>query len=457
MNSSNSIKILSPNTKQKQKETKWIKFIVTRLVSTSALVLLAIAGMTMASNDMQKNRHFDIFDEAAHFDYVLKLKTGEIPAWGSLYEQETMLIAECLGSAFAEPGDCSTKTRDPKNFAPAGYNYEAQQPPLGYLPYVFFAKTGSEPALTLEQLRIQGSQFWLFAIAALIVIYSALIGLSWAPSILMGSLMLLNPIVIHSVATISNDSAVVVSVMAWMIIRVIISKFKLELGKWSVALSALGGLALTLTKGFLVLIPFAELCIYLTKKLIAGDFRKGKRFMGSILKTEAFIAFFSGLIGFAVFLLIQSSRSIQPSTVVLDSLLGFSKTEFPNPQTYVASISNMLVLFKGSFFGSTLDLAISEILTCTVVAIMVLVVRRELTALKLDAISPTQSLGIFSPGLVAISTLLLMAIVWPTLLYVQGSFDFAASSRYALIALPLIASSVVGIIHHRTYVGGERQ
>ena len=457
MNSSNSIKILSPNSKQKLKETKLTKSLFTRILSTSVLFMLAIVGTTLAFTDMEKNKHFDVFDEAAHFDYVLKLKTGEIPAWGSLYEQETMRIAECLGSAFAEPGDCSIKTRDPKNFAPAGYNYEAQQPPLGYLPYVFFAKADSEPAQTLEQLRIAGSQFWLFAIAALIVIYCALIGLSWAPSILMGALILLNPIVIHSVATISNDSAVVASVMSWMIIRAMISKFKPKLGKWWVALSALGGLSLALTKGFLILIPFAELCIYLIKKLIVGDFRKDKRFMGSILKTEAFSAFFSGIIGFAVFLFIQSSRSIQPSAVVLDSLLGFSKTEFPNPQTYIASISNMLVLFKGSFFGTTLDLAISEILTCTVVAIMVLVLRRELTALRLDAFSPTQRTGIFSPGLVAISTLLLMAIVWPTLLYVQGRFDFAASSRYALIALPLIASSVVGVIDHRKYARGERQ
>jgi hypothetical protein len=454
VNALGSIKIPQVISRRTRNENNLAKTIWTRVVSSLAIVFLALTGMTMASNDMQKNKHFDIFDEAAHFDYVLKLKTGEVPAWGSLYEQETMRIAECLGSAFAEPGDCSAKTRDPKNFAPAGYSYQAQQPPLGYLPFVFFEKKDTEPDQTLEQLRIQGSQFWLFTLATLIVIYSALMRLSWVPTILMGALILLNPIVVHSVATISNDSAVVVSVIAWMIIRVLISKFRYKIGKWSVVMAAIGGLLLVLTKGFLILIPFAELCVYASKKLIAGDLRNGKRSLDAILKSDASAAFFAGIIGFALFLSIQSARAIQPSSIVLDSLLGFSKTEVPNPQTYIASISNMLVLFKGTFFGTTLDLAISEILTCTVIVIMVLVVRAEITSFKSGSFTPLNSKGIFSPGLVAISTLFLMAICWPSLLYVQGNFDFAASSRYALIALPLIASSVVSIVNSKKQAKG---
>ena len=131
--------------------------------------LFVFAGLsTFASLDSRQNPYFDVYDEGAHFDYVVNLKNFTIPFWGTLESQDTLLIGDCLGRVGGKQGSCETKDRDPGNFAPGGFSYQAQQPPLGYFPYIFAETKSTSPLDTLQEMRRLGIFFWSTLIALLV-------------------------------------------------------------------------------------------------------------------------------------------------------------------------------------------------------------------------------------------------------------------------------------------------
>ena len=406
------------------------------LALASYLLILGAGSIELSKIDSKNNPHFDVFDEAAHFDYVDQLRQGSIPSWGTLYGQKTILIADCLGSAFSEPGDCSEKKRDPKLFPPSGYNYQAQQPPLGYTPYLLHQVNEEDPLAQLTSLREFGSYFWTGLTISLIFLISIVGKLPILRVAFGSSLILLSPVFIHSISTVTNDAAVIAAVLIWVFSELLVRNFNES--RWvKFYFRVFAGLIIGLTKGYLLILPFASMVI--SYGIVLGRFKwnRSKVELLNQLKSVSLTTCFTATMVQVIFLWIQSARSITDSHLVMDSLLGFSKSTSPRWETYLESLGNMFFLFHGRYFGVGQDLIVSELISNLVIASIAVLAFRELGSIRLS--NPNSQASILNSLALTITfSLLILAVAWPTLLFIQGGFDFPASPRYALIALPLI-------------------
>jgi hypothetical protein len=201
----------------------------------------------------------------------------------------------------------------------------------------------------------------------------------------------------------------------------------------------LAGAFLGLVKGFLVLIPIsiaaASLLVHFARS------RKGVAPSGHISKVfqSSLPVFLGSLASFGLFLIIQNARALEPSSVVLDALLGFAKTEIPKAQTFVSSVANMMVMFEGSYFHDSTDLAIAKVIWSALLVVLTLRVYQEFKV-QINREFLREEIGLFDVSSLSASILLaITSLAWPILVFVQGSFDFPAPTRYALMALPLLA------------------
>jgi hypothetical protein len=420
----------------KLRESKLSKF-RSLVAATLTIVALATVSFALVQADVAKNPHFDVYDEAAHFDYVLKLREGSVPEWGSKYHQETMRIAECLGSVFTKPGDCSpNKNRVPENFAPKGYSYEAQQPPLGYLPFLAFVQVGKPALVELNELRTSSSAFWLALTALCLFGLAAMANMRTLNIAFLAFIIFVNPTFVHAIGTINNDAAIVPAVLAWLFIEAWIVRYK---PRRKFLIRFFAGAFLGLVKGFLVLIPIsiaaASLVVHFSRK------RKDVVPSGQISKSfnSSLPVFLGALASFGVFLIIQNARALERSSVVLDALLGFAKTDFPKAETFVSSLANMMVMFEGSYVQGITDLAIAKVIWAVLLVVLTVRVYKEL-ARQINRPFASEDNGVFEVSSLSAAILLaITSLAWPILVYLQGSFDFPAPTRYALMALPLLA------------------
>lgn len=406
-------------------------------------VAMVTLSFSMVNEDIARTPHFDIFDEGAHYDYVLKLSNGEIPAWGSSYEQETLYILDCLGSTFSEPGDCSSKNRDAKLFPPSGFNYEAQQPPLGYLPYLaFLDESSSATALeNLNTIRRNSAIFWLGLTMTLVCCIIVASSMSYVTGLLFALLIFLNPTFIHAVATVNNDAAVVPAVLFWFLAEVLLRAEGVPKGlKFAVRVSV--GLVLGLVKGFLVLLPGSVLLVGLVFVLRNQRGRSWLARLRLAAVGQSYVVLASSMAAYLLFLVYQASRGLVKSEVVLEALLGFSKTEFLNPVTYAQSVANVLATFRGSYAGEAVDFTISDLTTATFLILATVSATIEARRLPVQYAHVGNFTVSQAPVLVGATVLVLVSLAWPTVVYLQGHFDFAASPRYALMGLPIIAAGV---------------
>lgn len=421
-----------------------------RVVIFGIVVIFAIISSALTKLDMASNPHFDVYDEGAHYDYVLQLSQGNIPAWGDQYLQETVRIVDCLGTAFSPAGSCEIKHRTTENYAPNGFNYEAQQGPIGYLPYLLGIVNSEEPSDQLQGMRLKGSYIWLTLSGSLLI----LLCLALRTSIFMASLasiaIFLNPTFIHSISTVNNDAAIVPIVLFWILIELFLRDRKLS---WRSVRNArfVIGLVFGLTKALLLVVPISIFLLGVFLVLKAKRISRRKVSLKTFDKFQIAPMMLGAISSYGTFLALQKLREKIPSSQVLEALLGFSKTDVPDLKTMVDSFANVLFIFSGGYPGANINGSSGLIVTAVITALISIAAARSwdyFKGLKLSILD-AQTVDIFKAfPLVSVVALAMTAISWPLLFYMQGNYNFASPSRYALLAVPLLIVSLMQ--HSRT-------
>lgn len=414
--------------------------LIQSLARFTAAVLVGIVALLGTQYERAHNPQFDVFDEGAHFDYVSKLVEGHIPDWGSLYEQETLLIADCLGNALVSTQlDCSVRERVPEQFAPSGYSYEAQQPPLGYLVYLagYSMSNDQPPAARLDFVRAFGGAITIGILVVLTGILAQLLALGFLRTTLMSIVVMLSPISLHAFSTVSNDAFTVVASLAFLV-GLCVARRSSTKAVWFLGIVA--GVVLGATKSYLVLIPAGVLlALFLIDCFDTRSLRTALRAI-----TQRAMSLFSLLsaavgvivtVGFAAW---QTVRSPATSSEVLSALLGFRPTvDHPRLSTMISSIANLSNAWLGT--GTGLAQIVPQLFVTANAALLILI-----------GVALARRLRDSMARMLAISWIVVViafGIGWPLLLFIQGGFDFDAPTRYALCLLPLAGAAVaLGIV-----------
>ncbi|WP_345835423.1 hypothetical protein [Microbacterium sp. X-17] len=408
--------------------SRWV-LVILRIVAIFGVAAVALLGV---QRDQVALPTFSVLDEAAHFDYVMKLAEGQIPAWGSTFEQETMLIADCLGDPLAaKPLDCAVRDRVPTSFPARGYSYEAQQPPLGYLFYLpgVWLSTGLSPAATLNEVRDVGGVLLVLVAGLLLFAISTQLGLRFWRTLLMSSIVLLAPLSIYAFATVSNDAATLIVSLAFISLLL---AARPRGTRAAILLGAAAGVLLGATKPYTVLLPLGVLAAFLFLDwLIRNRTRAGFRALFRRSDVRFVLASAAAsLIVTGAFTAWQAVRGSVSSAQVLSSLLGAPKGAFVNPKTVVSSIANLANNWVGGSNGLLSVSAAFVALNAVLLILLGVAFARQRSVVTDRARLFATAWAFIVPA---------FGVAWPLLLVLQGGYDYDAPARYGLLILPLAA------------------
>ena len=383
-----------------------------------ALAALAVFVSTLLGAHQYHHPTFNPIDEQAHLDYAVYLSHGRVPRWGDLYSSETVHILNCVGIARAEPAPCITNT-DPRRYAPAGYSYEAQQPPLAYLLYVPFLNEHASAPAALAAAR-RGSVAWLAIAAVLLVAMAALADMNLLQTALVLAVCELSPWAVLAGATVTNDSAALAAGAA----SVVTVQIGRRLRSPVVVAALLVGAGVGLLKAVFCVAPLALVVGGMLSERAA--FAKGFDLAALWRRRGCELSLLIGaVVATVVFALVQELRAVVPSKVVLHALLGFRTTARPRWATFEGSIQNAVTAFESSprrplftlwnllVYGSVLGVVVNR--------------------------AAARGRGLRALGVGIFTALVVVAVGFPLLDFFQGHFNFAAPARYDLVLVPLLA------------------
>jgi hypothetical protein len=311
-----------------------------------------------------------------------------------------------------------------ENIGALGFSYEAQQPPLGYLPFMLTSSPNAPPGIALAHAR-RGGTVWALIAAALIVIYAAAESMSLLQLLAFLVLCLLCPSAVYAQATVTNDAGTVTAgLAALMAIRFAPRR---ALGP-AVAVGLGIGLAIGLVKGLCVLAPVALL---IEAVIVKRPWQASQAERTAMLKENAAVIALvcGGLIALFGWEAFQAARSAVGSSVVMNALLGFAKTQSLKSSTLEASVANSFSMFDMT------GLQLNTLWNIAVYGFVFAVAASRGTSPGWRSAQPL-AVGV----LVAV---VLIGVAWPLYNFVDGHFDVAAPPRYALTLLPLLALVVV--------------
>ena len=384
---------------------------------------------TLAGADKRHATPLDIFDEGAHYDYVMALHDHRIPAWGDPLDQRTMRLADCVGYQVGNLGaDCSRHPRQREAFPAGGYSYQAQQPPLGYIPFLLTAKPNADPKTALAQAR-HGGALWTAAGALLLLALAAVEGLSLLGLAVLLATCLLSPVYIHAAATVNNDAAGVAAGAVALIVPVLTRRWESS----AIWIGIGTGVVLIMFKGMFVLAPFVLVLSALLREKPWGRTRARADWFAAVRQNKCVIGMLvGGATAFVGWIVIQNIRGRVPSSVVFDALLGFTKTEdlkFSSILVGLRGLTSMLVPYFGD---SPMHYLWNLVFFAGLIGVIILGGRAAAER------SDTRTLAVASlAGIVA------LAIGWTTISYLQGHYDGIAPARYGLPLLPFMAMVVI--------------
>lgn len=366
-------------------------------------------------------------DEPAHIDYALDLRQGHIPSWGDRLNQTTLRVVACANQQ--TPASCRAGHRNPQVAGADGFSYEAQQPPLGYVPYALVATPSSNPHQALVDLR-RGGMIWTAATGLVLLGLGMVEGLSLGALSVVLAVALMCPETFEWTATVTNDSAGAFAGGLGLLAVAVSRRWR-----WPAASSAglATGVVIGLLKGVFVMVPLA-LAI---QALVMSMPRTGglSRFR-SWLRTGACAFGMVGgtLVAYGGFVLLQNERSTVPPATVLRALLGFAPATHLHFHAIIASFTSFTALFEPFFLPQSASTALYNIWNLAILGTVVgaIVMRRGG-----EHAEQSRSLGV---GILAATVAL--SVLWPLWWFWQG-YDQVAVTRYGIPLLPLIGLLVV--------------
>jgi hypothetical protein len=396
--------------------------------ATTALAAVVVLLSIVLGNPRRDNPQLDLFDEGAHYAYVASARDHHIPAWGDKLDQRMLRLIDCVGDGARSPGDCTRHHRDPKPYPAQGYSYEAQQPPLGYLPFVATARPNASPADAVASAR-RGGAVWTGATALVLVWLAAVEGLSlWAVTLLLAT-CLLSPLHAYAAATVNNDAA---GVFAGAVTLLVCSLSRRN-GRPMVLIGLVVGVLTGLTKGLFVVAP----CVLVLAGVIGSPPWRGERdFRGWLRRFGrqnacAVAMSVGGALSFVGWLAVQNLRARRPSKVVLDALLSFTHTDHFQFWTIVRGAQSQVSLLQPYWP----DAPMHHLWNLTFFAVVIgLVFLGE----RLRSSAESRNLAIATLG-----GLLALAVVWPVISYLGGHYTGVAPARYGLPLLPFLSLAAI--------------
>jgi len=336
-------------------------------------------------------------------------------------------MADCLDATGAPPpAKCGKTPPSARHYDADGYIYEAQQPPLGYLPYVATADPRAMPDNALAAART-GGMIWVALSGVLLLAFACLEEMSLLGLAALLATCLLTPIFTLAAATVNNDAAGVaagaVALIAWSWSR--------RRPRWGLGLGLVAGVLLGLTKGTLIVVPVALVIAAVVeegRRLLswAGLWNACKRHGCTIAMFVATAAAFGGFIWF------QDARATVAPSVVLHALLGFSQVATVQPSTVSTGFSSSLGFFEPYYPYDALNVLWDVCVFGVLVGVWALKVVPDRVTRRVRGVA----LGV-------LAAIVVLAVGWPVLVYIQGHYNFFSSVRYDIPLLPLIAYVIV--------------
>lgn len=383
--------------------------------AVAVATLLMILSVVLGARQWHHST-FDPLDEQAHLDYAVYLSQGHIPRWGDLYQPETVRMLDCLGIARTAPAPCLTNT-NPRVFPPAGYSYEAQQPPLGYLAYLPFLQSHAPPAQALSAAR-RGGWLWMGIAVALLLAMAWVADMTLLQTTTVLALCELNPSAIRAAATVTNDSAALAAGALAIVVLQVARRRRSTL----VIPALVAGVVIGLLKSLFCVVPLAIVVGGLLAEL---PVRRDFTWRGLWRRRGCEVSMLAGaVVATAAFSVVQELRAATPPRVVLDALLGGRITAHPRWATLEGSVLNAFSVFQSPsrplytmwnllVFGAVAGLAFNHSSSK----------RRALPALAGGTLAALVALG----------------LGFSLLDYFQGHFNFVIQARYVIAIVPLLA------------------
>lgn len=320
------------------------------------------------------------------------------------------------------------RVRNPAEFSPDGYDYEVQQPPLGYIPYVITAQPNAPPKSAIVDMR-WGGAIWVVVSAMLLLVLAILEELPLLGLTALLAISLLGPVEIDTAATVNNDAAAV----AIGALGLIVLSLARRRGRSLTWLGLIVGVVIGLTKGLFVVVPAVFVVDAILQEgwhLISGKAQTTllrslwdalrRHFTETAMLVGAVLSF----VGWTLF---QSARATTRPSVVLHALMGFQTTSHLQITQIIRGVQQQFSVLIAYYPDAPIDVVWDIVVLGAIVGIVFLrtgsEIRPELRRLCIAVVT----------GLVA------LAVFWPTLVFIQGHYSFDAPARYALPLLPIIA------------------
>jgi hypothetical protein len=414
----------------------------------SLIAVLVVGSFSIALSAQRRNvSEMDVFDEMPHYSYVLSLRSGHLPRYGDVLQPNVRRIIDCVSWNAQAP--CAADPAAPQKYYDSGYNYEAVQPPLGYVPYVLAATSTSSVVGDLKQVRLGGT-IWIILSAMVLLAISLLEGLG--PLALTGllCLTLLNPCFTWSTGTVNNDSASLF--VACACLAACVAGEKMRQRVWlKFLLFLIVGALVGLTKGVMVIAPFALFVATIVQHRPTS--LRGAAFLNTIKRSSpSALMLVSCFASNLAWLAYQNSRSIVPASTLTIGTTQVLNQSFVNFSEISRGVVNFYYLFY-SYLGS---FRLNEVLAASVVATLIGTALYQWGPRNSGRVrGSTLAIGV---GVRSLTVGILAAVVAESIFvavvtWLQSGSTIATSTRYFEVLLPLIGLALVSL-RNRWLTGG---
>ena len=418
------------------------------LIWALTFITFLLAGLAQAVS-VDWTRPISEFDEIAHIDYAERLAAGGLTTWDDVYSQRTLGIGECVDTNSQDPNCITSITRDPAARWPDGHSYEAQQGPLGYLPYAtafaFVIDANADHFSQIRQLRAANAVLWLI-LGALWAFLLAMITARWWAALAATVVFALNPLLFDAFTYVNNDAASAVVGTAGVLWLIWLLKHPQRLSPALVFLiSAALGIVIALTKvTALIVVVTLVIGVLITRKRWGVNTPRTWWWAAGLITVTA-------LIIEVAYLLILESRSTLTSHAAFDLMLPRGPLDLPaSALIRLRDISEMVV---GS--GARTDQVLREagmqtasawLLIFAIAAAASFLIALGLPRVRYSRLPQLQPSGL---GYGVLAAALLVVVLMPALWEINGGYlTYVSIGRY-LTPLIAVATLVTIAVYER--------